>query len=267
MAVVADISHDAKEIYDSIAEQYVEVKKAPHRTAVEQYTLFDLMLLKNEPELGKGARILDMACGYGHYTRKLRDLFLEASYICGLDISSSMIGIAKQYESQLQQNIDYINADGKDLPINEPLYDIVTAVYYLNYAQTRDELRIMIKGIFDQLKPGGSFYAINENPFSTMEGFNNPMHKKYMFVREYLADTLIDGQPIKYTFYWNPDAPSSCVFYNYYFSPSTYETLFKECGFSSLEWVPVQCNPKVENFSFFDDFVRESHMIGLIAKK
>ncbi|CAF1221988.1 unnamed protein product [Adineta steineri] len=145
MAVVADISHDAKEIYDSIAEQYVEVKKAPHRTAVEQYTLFDVMLLKNEPELGKGARILDMACGDGHCTRKLRELFPEASYICGLDISSSMIDIAKQCESQLQQNIDYINVDGKDLPISEPLYDIVTAAYYLNYAQTRDELCVMIK--------------------------------------------------------------------------------------------------------------------------
>ncbi|CAF0963616.1 unnamed protein product [Adineta steineri] len=145
MAVVADISHDAKEIYDSIAEQYVEVKKAPHRTAVEQYTLFDVMLLKNEPELGKGARILDMACGNGHCTRKLRELFPEASYICGVDISSSIIGIAKQCESQLQQNIDYIDGDGKDLPISEPLYDIVTAAYYLNYAQTCDELRIMIK--------------------------------------------------------------------------------------------------------------------------
>lgn len=267
MSIVAERSHDAKEIYDSIAEQYVDFKKAPYRTAVEQYTFFDLMLLKNEHGHGKGARILDLACGDGHYTRKLRDLFPEASYICGLDISSTMIDIAKKCENDCPKSIDYVCADGKDLPISEPLYDFVTAIYYLNYAQTRDDLRAMIKGIFDQLKPGGTFYSMNENVCCPREAFNNPMHKKYTFFRETSEGTLHEGQPIKYTYYWDVDRPSDCVFFNYYISPSTYENLFKECGFSSFQWVPVQCNPNIENVSFFDDLVRLPHVIGIMAKK
>ncbi|CAF3857281.1 unnamed protein product [Rotaria sordida] len=267
MSIVAERSHDTKEIYDSIAEQYVEFKKAPYRTAVEQYTFFDLMLLKNERERGKNARILDLACGDGHYTRKLRDLFPDASYLCGLDISSSMIDIAKQREIEHPKNIDYICADGKDLPPSETPYDIITAIYYLNYAQTHEDLRAMIKGVYDQLKPGGSFYSMNENVRSPMDGFNNSMHKKYTFYREYSGDSLRAGQPIKYTYYWDVNTPSKCVFFNYYMPPSTYEDLFKECGFSSFEWVPVQCNPKIDNVSFFDDLVRLPHVIGIIAKK
>ena len=177
MSVVAEETHDAKKIYDSIAEQYVEFKKAPYRTAVEQYTFFDLMLLKNEHERGKNARILDLACGNGHYTEKLRALFPDCAYLCGIDISATMIDIAKVCAMENKSGIDYVCADGKDLPIPEQPYDIVTAIYYLNYAQTRDELRAMIKGIYDQLKPGGRFYSINENIHSSSEGFNNPLHK------------------------------------------------------------------------------------------
>jgi len=267
MSIVAEQTHDAKEIYDSIAEQYVEFKKAPYRTAVEHYTFFNCMLLKNELGLGKDARILDLACGDGHYTRKLRSQFPECAYLSGLDISSTMIDIAKARENENKLGIDYVCADGKDLPAPEQPYDIITAIYYLNYAQTRVDLRAMVMGIFDQLKQGGTFYSMNENVCSRKEGYNNPMHKKYTFYRESTESTLQEGGPIKYTYYWNPQTPSSCVFYNYYFSPSTYEELFKECGFSSFEWVPVQCNPKIDNVVFFDDLISLPHIIGIIAKK
>ena len=256
-----------KKFTTAIAEQYVEFKKAPYRTAVEQYTFFDCMLSKNKLNLGTSARILDLACGDGHYTRKLRELFPNSAYLCGLDISSTMIDIAKTHEDKNKLGIDYVCADGKNLSPPEQPYDIVTAIYYLNYAQTRAELRAMVKGIFDQLKSGGVFYSMNENVCSEKQGFNNPMHKKYTFYRELAESTFKGGEAIKYTYYWNPDTPSSCVFYNYYFSPSTYEVIFKECGFSSFEWVPVQCNPKIDNVAFFDDLIHLPHIIGIVAEK
>ena len=267
MSIVAEHTNDAKEIYDSIADQYVEFKKAPYRTAVEQYTLLDCMLLKHELNAANGARILDLACGDGHYTRKIRQLFPNCTYLCGLDISTTMIELAKACENTNKLGIDYICADGKDLPVPEQLYDIITAVYYLNYAQTRADLRAMIKGIFDQLKQGGTFYSMNENVCSKNEGYNNSMHKKYTFYRELISSNLEEGGSIKYTYYWNPDTPSSCAFYNYHFSPKTYEELFKECGFSSFEWVSVQCNPKIDNVAFFDELIRMPHIIGILAKK
>lgn len=266
-SAVAEGTHDVKEIYDSIAEQYVELKQIPYRTAVEQYTLFNCMLLKNETNLGKNARILDIACGDGHYTRKIRKLFPECAYICGVDISSTMINLARTCENENKLGIHYACVDGRNLPLPEQPYDIVTAIFYLNYAQTRDDLRAMIKGIYDQLKQGGTCYFINDNICTEMEGFNKPMHEKYNFRRELTEPTLREGAPIKYTLFRNTDTTSSCVFYNYFFFSSTYEELFKECAFSSFRWVPVQCDPDIDNVDFFDDLISLPHIIGMIAKK
>jgi len=72
MQPVAEQNDDTKKIYDSIAEQYVEFKKAPFWTAIEEYTSFDVILLPNESgqtDRDDGIRILDLACGDGHYTR------------------------------------------------------------------------------------------------------------------------------------------------------------------------------------------------------
>ena len=65
--------------YDSCAADYVTAKKDSFRVDVEYFTFLYRMLL---PVLGKeiinhqyngllaGKRVLDLACGDGHYTRK-----------------------------------------------------------------------------------------------------------------------------------------------------------------------------------------------------
>jgi len=64
--------------YDNCANGYVEAKKDSFRVDVEYFTFLHRMLL---PTLGKknidkkyhnllsGKRVLDLACGDGHYTR------------------------------------------------------------------------------------------------------------------------------------------------------------------------------------------------------
>jgi len=66
--------------YDTCAADYVAAKKDSFRVDVEFFTFLHRMLL---PTLGKeginnkcndllaGKRVLDLACGDGHYTRKL----------------------------------------------------------------------------------------------------------------------------------------------------------------------------------------------------
>jgi len=267
---------DTKKIYDSIAEQYVEFKKASFRTAIEEYTLFDVMILPNEfDRINKQQqviRILDLACGDGHYTRKLKERFPQNSFICGLDISSSMIDLANMKETQLQQGIKYVCADGKAYTTTTELhlvdqYDIVTSAFYLNYARTHDELRDMIRGIYIQLKAGGTFYSITDNICSPLDCYNNEKHKKYSFYREMMEDSLRDGMSIKFSYYENVDSPSSCCLYAFYISPHVYEQLFIECGFSSFQWIQAQCDPNYPDRDYFDDFFRYPVLIGIIAKK
>ncbi len=51
--------------YDAIAEAYQDSKLLPFRRYVEAYSLFQIL-----GDL-RGARVLDLACGDGFYTRKI----------------------------------------------------------------------------------------------------------------------------------------------------------------------------------------------------
>ena len=52
--------------YDAIAEAYQDSKQLPFREYIEAYSLFEI--------LGdiRGATVLDLACGDGFYTRKIK---------------------------------------------------------------------------------------------------------------------------------------------------------------------------------------------------
>ncbi len=267
-------TYDIKATYDSIANEYVYFKKVGFRHVIEYYTYFNCMILPKECSFsaekdGKftlaSKRILDLACGDGHYTRKLKDL--GCSYILGVDISSSMIDIAKQKEESDPKLIDYLCADCKTLP--PPVdagYDIVTAAYYLNYAETRKELYEMVIIIYEQLKPNGSFYSMNDNVYGGLnDSYNNERHKKYSFMKE--LSELREGTPIRFTNYYDIDKPSKSSYYNYYLPPAAYEEAFAKCGFKSFKWVPVQCDPEAENRAFYDDLLKYPHIIGIIAEK
>jgi hypothetical protein len=61
--------------YDHCADGYVASKKDSFRVDVEYFTFLHRMLLpalgkENIKELLAGKRVLDLACGDGHYTRK-----------------------------------------------------------------------------------------------------------------------------------------------------------------------------------------------------
>ena len=71
------------EVYDRIAREYQESKRLPFRSALEAYTLLQL--------LGdvQGATVYDLACGDGFYTRQIKQA--GATNVTGVDISSEMI--------------------------------------------------------------------------------------------------------------------------------------------------------------------------------
>ena len=64
--------------YDSVGSKYASFKRG-HKPAPEEHTMRCL--------LGRldGARVLDLACGLGHYSRLAKDL--GASSVVGVDIS------------------------------------------------------------------------------------------------------------------------------------------------------------------------------------
>ena len=76
--------------YDEIAHEYRDSKLLPFRDFVESFSLFRL--------IGKleGRTVLDLACGEGHYTRRLKQA--GAARVLGVDISPEMIKLAEESE-------------------------------------------------------------------------------------------------------------------------------------------------------------------------
>ncbi|CAF1238605.1 unnamed protein product [Adineta ricciae] len=262
--------------YDSCAADYVASKKEGFRVDVEYYTFLYRMLL---PTLGKehltaklndvlaGKRVLDLACGDGHYTRKLKEQ-LGAKEIAGVDISQGMIDIARAKEAENPLGITYQVADAQDLPSPAEKYDIVTAFYLLNFARTSDELKRMVQAIDKQLADKQPFFATITNICGDASTYNTDRHRKYAFIREAALENgrLSDGAEVKYT-QFNAADGTSFSYITYYLSKETYERVFKEVGFTHFQWVPMESCPTVEDRAFYDDFIQYPPAIGIIASK
>src|SRR5262245_53937163 len=141
--------------YDAIAGQYQRAKRQPWRGHIEAFTFFGM--------LGDltGKAVVDLACGEGHYTRMLPNL--GAVKVVGLDRSEGMIDLAQAQESEHPLGIEYLVADCRSLRLPVE-FDVATAAYLLNYAQSREDLAVMVLGIARCLKPGGRFVTMNANP-------------------------------------------------------------------------------------------------------
>src|SRR3954451_15223933 len=91
--------------YDAIATRYRRAKGQPWRTAIESFTLMDLV-----GDLA-GKSVVDLACGEGFYTRLLRRGGAER--VVGIDLSGEMIALARAEEAEHPSGIDYLVQDGR----------------------------------------------------------------------------------------------------------------------------------------------------------
>ncbi|CAF1340547.1 unnamed protein product [Rotaria sordida] len=218
-------------------------------------------------DLLAGKRVLDLACGDGHYTRKLKEQ-LGASEVVGIDISQAMIDIARSKERERPFGIIYEVADAQVLTPPSVKYDVVTAFYLLNFARTSEELERMVRVISEQLADGQTFFGVITNVCGSEATYNNEKHRKYAFMRETNLSNwpLHNGAEVKYT-HFNDQQNTSFSYITYYLSPQTYEQEFKRAGFTYFKWVPLESDPKVEDRAFYDDFINYAPAIGIVASK
>ena len=126
--------------YDSIAEAYKNSKQLSFRKYVEEYTLFAIL-----GEI-QGATVLDLACGEGFYTRKIKQA--GAAEITGVDISAEMIQLAQKEERLRPVGCHYLHQNVAELALSASV-DLVVAMYLLNYAQSKEELLRFVQVLTD----------------------------------------------------------------------------------------------------------------------
>jgi 2-polyprenyl-3-methyl-5-hydroxy-6-metoxy-1,4-benzoquinol methylase len=207
--------------YDSIALQYQQTKKSPLRRFVESYTLLDL--------IGgvSGLSVLDLACGEGLYTRKVKER--GAARVLGVDISPAMIALAEDQERSHPLGIEYVCCDVRTMP-DLGLFDLVIAAYLLHYAPGEAELAEMCERIASHLGPGGRFISLNENPQQSLEQYAG--YTQYGFNKNAEAP-LRDGSPITY---WLVSGREMISFTAFFYCTGTYERVFRAAGLTTVQW-------------------------------
>lgn len=244
---------DQIEAYEAIADAYADSMRLPFRDAIEKHSLLEM--------LGdvSGARVLDMACGDGYYTRLLKRS--GASAATGVDVSAEMIRRAEAEEKRNPLGCAYRESEVAAFRPSEPA-DIVVAVYSLGYAGTGEELRAFVRACHDALRPGGRFVGLNDNvrhpPPATASW------RKYGLERS-CADPPSEGDGVRYTLI-NEDG-SRFDLQNFYLRRETYEEAFRAAGFREFRWVDVSLDPAERGKPFWDDFMTHPPIVGLAASR
>lgn len=218
--------------YNKISEQYKKAKLQPWREAVEAHSLMDLVGDMS------GKKVIDVACGEGHFTRRLRQA--GAEQIMGIDISEEMIKLANAQETADPMGIEYVVEDAR---AEEPGRDcdLAVAAWLLVYAHDRDELAQMCRGLARLLKPGGRFVTYTTNP--DLYEYTLPDYTKYGFTVQ-LDDRVYEGAPIDWTINLSED--ESFDIQNYYLPIQAYQDAFEAAGFRDFTVHPPTLSPEAE---------------------
>ena len=154
--------------YDKFAAQYdFWIQKVGDPNRYKRYLNF--LPARNE-------RALDVGCGSGWLTLHLSDYFER---MVGIDISSAMIGLARQYCAEAQKdNIEFCIADMERLPFKERSYDFIVSDFSLHDVRLNRVLPILRRLI----RHGGRII---------LRDLTLPSHRpRRSFIVEHTADAL-----------------------------------------------------------------------------
>ncbi len=232
------------------AERYQQAKAQPWRSRVETYSFLNLVGDVKEK------KVLDVACGEGHFTRMLRNA--GAAEVVGIDISERMIELAREQEARRPLGIEYRVEDAR-IALGQTDFDLVVSAWLLVYARSRAELVEMCRGLASRLSAGGRLVTIINNP-EVCELDSPPDYRKYGFEMS-LADHAFEGAPIKVTLLLED---STLEIENYYLPITAYESALTEAGFRDFAMHRPEVSPAPDREpAYWDDLLKYPNFILL----
>ena len=100
--------------------------------------------------INKGDKVLDLACGTGVVTKKIKQKVGSSGYVVGGDTSVTAIKIAKKWNGY-QSNLGFVNIDAENFNFSKP-FDIITCQYALFFFPNAQKA---LKNIKKNLKKTG----------------------------------------------------------------------------------------------------------------
>ncbi|MBD2812671.1 class I SAM-dependent methyltransferase [Xenorhabdus sp. Vera] len=206
-------------LYNPIAHLYESFSDSTPHIDVEIRTILNLA--------GdvQGKSVLDLACGYGLFSRKFKKL--GASKVIGVDISDQMIEIARNKSQQYNDGIEFHIRDVCKME-SFGKYDLIVAAWLFCHAESLEDLSTMFRVIADHLKPSGKFVAYTFEPDFRLEKGNYMNYSIKVLSEEAVKDTTL----VKAEFLTTPRSP----FTMYRWSREQYEDAINKAGFKHFEW-------------------------------
>jgi ubiquinone/menaquinone biosynthesis C-methylase UbiE len=136
--------------------------------------------------VSEGSSVLDLACGTGVVTKKIRDKVGDLGYVVGADASVSAIKIAKKWNG-VKSNLDFVNIDAERFSFARK-FDIVTCQYGLFFFPDAQKA---LKNIRNSLKKTGALGISVHGHKNKVPFFSNILDA----VMEFIPDYVPRGSP------------------------------------------------------------------------
>jgi ubiquinone/menaquinone biosynthesis C-methylase UbiE len=155
---------DIKKAYDDVADTYLSWTEPSHETRL--FYLDAMLRSLDAANETHNLSILELGCGAGIPCTQLLASHKNIS-VTANDISDAQIALAKE---RLPQSVHLIPGDMMELEFDQEKFDAVLAMYSI-FHLPRDEQTVILRRIFDWLKPGG--HLLSNFPESEFESASN----------------------------------------------------------------------------------------------
>jgi len=177
-----------------------------------------------------GKTILDLGCGNGFYTRRLKEA--GASQVVGVDVAEAMIKIAKADEEDNPLGIEYILTDVEKIGVIDE-FDCVTSSLLFNSVSTKENIMKICEVAYNNLKLGGRFITANVNNKLNLTHFENNGYQKYGLATKIVSPLPDGGTIVEATVYVGQQQFS---FNSYLLTFELYQSAHEKAGFKNLSW-------------------------------
>lgn len=180
---ISDISYKQSnmKIWNEIASRYhkrwASVSEGPFQSTSKLVELVNV---------SKGNSVLDLACGTGVVTKKIRDKVGDSGYVVGADASVAAIKIAKKWNG-VKSNLDFVNIDAEKFSFARK-FDIITCQYGLFFFPDAQKA---LKNIRNSLKKTGILGISVHGHKDKVPFFSNILDA----VTEFIPDYVLPGSP------------------------------------------------------------------------
>ncbi|MFE5736206.1 class I SAM-dependent methyltransferase [Streptomyces celluloflavus] len=189
-------------------------------------------------ELG-GLAVLDLGCGTGVYSRRLRERGAER--VVGVDISEGMLAYARAREAEERIGVEYLARDITN-PVEGPdadldgAFDLVAGVYVSPYAPTVSRLHGLFRTARRALPAtGGRFVTYALNPeVATQPGYYSGYDFDLVHAEPSDSGAVPEGAPLRLTISV-PERTFSVIAYHW--SRDVQEGAARDAGFTRLRWI------------------------------